>query len=152
MFVSRDVFGILNTDKLYKINSLKFDYWLTGPGGRPLPRGIAHAWAELSLDKPLNGGNMDGCNVIAVSLRAEEVGEVTGRSGTRKVATQSATTRAAHQNGEWNQVEIACSQRAITVLINGEEINHLEVPGPVTARIAFSFGGAELHLANVRCR
>jgi serine/threonine protein kinase len=153
--VSKPVIGILKTDKLYPLNSVKFDYMLTGPEGRPLTksRALTHAVAEFSLDKPLNVGNMIGCNVVAVSLTASEAGEVTTRKlANRETATQSATGRAAYPNGQWNEMEIKCGERSITVLLNGVEVNRLETPRRFNARIAFSFAGVELHLANVWLR
>jgi len=149
------VVGILTTEKIHQLSSLKFDYMLASAGGRPLPKmRNAHAVAEFSLDKPANLGNMNACNLIAVSLPPALAGEfTTRRAGNRnEVATQSAAARAAHPNGEWNEMEIKCGERSIEVLVNGVEVNRLEIPRRINARIAFSFGGVELHLANVRVR
>jgi len=152
--VSKPVIGILSTDKLFQVNSFKFDYMLATAGGRPLPKARnAHAVAEFSLDKPMNLGNMNSCSFIEVSLVPEGAGEMrTRRSRNRDVATQPAAANAGHQNGEWNEMEIKCGERSIEVLINGVEVNRLETPRRITARIAFSFGGVELHLANLRKR
>jgi hypothetical protein len=153
--VSKPVVGILEMEKLQVVSSLKFDYKVTGPGGRAVPRGrnATHAVAEFSLDKPLSQSNMNGCNVIAVSLAADEAGEVTTRRpGNREGPAQNASTRVAHQNGEWNQMEIKCGNRSLQILVNGTEVNRLELPQRINARVAFSFGGVELQLANVWLR
>jgi serine/threonine protein kinase len=151
--VSNPVVGILSTVKLFQFTSLKFDYMI-GPLGAGAPakaRVLSHAVAEFSLDKPLNLGNMNACSFIEVSILAAEAGEVrTRQSRNRDVATQPATTRAAHPNGQWNEMEIKCAERSIQVLVNGVEVNRLDTPRRINAKVAFSFGGIELHLANIR--
>jgi len=145
--------GILRTEKLFQLNSLKFDYVLSAAGGRPLPKvRNVHAVVELFLDKPLDVKNMNACGVIGVSLTPGEAGNVaTSKAGNRgQVATLNAVTSAARQNGEWNAMEIKYADRSIQFLLNGVEVNRLDTPRRITAKVAFSFGNVELRLANIR--
>jgi hypothetical protein len=145
--------GILSTDKLQQVTSLKFDYMIASAAGRPAAKARipAHAVAEFSLDKPQNLGNTSACGIIEVSLLADEAGGVaTLRSNRSDRATQGASTQNARQNGEWNEMEIKYDEGSIQVVLNGVEVNRLKAQRRFTARIAFSFGNVELHLANIR--
>ncbi len=151
--VSSPVVGILSTAKPYLINSLKFDYMIARlpANAPPNARSTAHAVVEFRPDKPLNVGNMNFCNFIEISLLPAQAGEMsTRREEGPEVASQPATGRAAHPMGQWNEVEIKLAERAIHVLVNGVEVNRVQAPPRMNAKIAFSFGGVELHLANLR--
>jgi len=154
--VSNDVIGTLVTDKVYQFNSLRFNYKIVPYGRRPEPKAktprTAHTIAELVLGQPMAVGNNAQCGVIMISLAAADAGDVMTRRkrDARETGTHVAQTRAGRPPGEWNEMEIKCSDTSVSILLNGVEVNRLEVHRRFNAKVLFSFGGIELQLADIR--
>jgi len=158
VLVSNDVVGTLVTDKVYQFSSLKFSYMIAPYGRRLQPKAktsrTAHTIAELVLDQPMTLKNKLQCGVIMISLAAADAGDVMTRprrdAGGGGTGTYVARTRAGRPAGEWNEMEIKCSDTSVLILRNGVEVNRLEVPRRFDAKILFSFGGIKLQLYNIR--
>jgi 3-keto-disaccharide hydrolase len=168
VIVTYPVDGVLKTKKLYRFTSLKFDYMIAPAGRRIQPRAkvkakarakakanaraIPHAVAELYLDQALNLGNLGPSSEIIVTLGGSNPGHVMTRrsANPRALSTQSTSSQFARPIGEWNEMEFQCGERSIQILLNGVEVNRLETPRRINAKVAFSFGGVELRIANLR--
>jgi hypothetical protein len=154
--VANDVIGTLVTDKVYQFHSLRFNYKISPHGRRPDPKSktphTAHTIAELVLGQPMTVGNNAQCGVIMISLATADAGDVMTRKkrDARDTGMQSAQTRAGRPPGQWNEMEIKCSDKSVLILLNGVEVNQLKVTRRFNAKILFSFGGIELQLANIR--
>jgi serine/threonine protein kinase len=160
VLVSNDVIGTLATNNVYQFSSLKFSYMIERFFGRQQPKSkaktsrSAHAIVELLLNEPVTLKNKLQCGVIMISLGAVDAGTVMTRpnrdAGGGGTGTYATPTRAARPPGEWNEVEIQCSDTSVSIVLNGVAMNRLEVPRSFKAKILFSFGGVKLQLYNIR--
>jgi serine/threonine protein kinase len=158
LLVSNDVIGTLETNNFYQFSSLKFSYMIEPFFRRQQPKArtprTAHAIAELVLDEPMTLENKLQCRVIMTSLAAADAGQVMTRpnrdGGGGGTGTYATPMRAARPPGEWNEMEIKCSDTSVLILLNGVDVNRLEVPRRFSAKILFSFGGIKLQLYNIR--
>jgi hypothetical protein len=162
VLVSNKVIGTLETNNVYQFGSLKFSYMVEPFLGRQLaktktktPR-TAHTIVELVVDEPMTLKNdlRLQCGVIAISLGTADAGTVMTRprrdGGGGGTGTFGTPVRATRPLGEWNEVEILCSDTRVLILLNGVEVNRLDVPRRFKAKILFSFGGMKLQLYNIR--
>jgi hypothetical protein len=54
--------------------------------------------------------------------------------------------------GEWNDLEVTCRGRDITVVVNGVKVNEGKNCGFANGRIALQSEGAEIHFKDVTVR